>query len=80
MGRFLLSKGMESTGAHTRIAVTVVRFVGADEPKRLIMGFMLAAALHVDFQHCHRIDAIAGCARGDCHFEAPSAGNPSVKA
>jgi sodium-dependent dicarboxylate transporter 2/3/5 len=35
---------MESTGAHTRIAVTVVRFVGADEPKRLIMGFMLAAA------------------------------------
>ncbi len=45
MGGFLLSKGMESTGAHTRIAVTVVRFVGADEPKRLIMGFMLAAAL-----------------------------------
>ncbi|MBT6180958.1 MAG: SLC13/DASS family transporter, partial [Halieaceae bacterium] len=45
MGGFLLSKGMESTGAHTRIAVSVVRFVGADEPHRLIMGFMLAAAL-----------------------------------
>lgn len=45
LGGFLLSKGMESTGAHTRIAVTVVRFVGADEPKRLILGFMLAAAL-----------------------------------
>ena len=45
LGGFLLSKGMESTGAHTRIAVTVVRLVGADEPKRLIMGFMLAAAL-----------------------------------
>ena len=45
MGGFLLSKGMESTGAHTRIAITVVRFVGANEPKRLILGFMLAAAL-----------------------------------
>lgn len=45
MGGFLLSRGMESTGAHTRIAVTVVRFVGADEPRRLILGFMLAAAL-----------------------------------
>ena len=45
MGGFLLSKGMESTGAHTRIAITVVKFVGANEPKRLILGFMLAAAL-----------------------------------
>lgn len=45
MGGFLLSKGMESTGAHTRIAITVVQFVGANEPKRLILGFMLAAAL-----------------------------------
>ena len=45
MGGFLLSKGMESTGAHTRIALTVVRLVGANEPRRLILGFMLAAAL-----------------------------------
>ena len=45
MGGFLLSKGMESTGAHTRIALTVVRLVGANEPRRLLLGFMLAAAL-----------------------------------
>lgn len=45
MGGFLLSKGMESTGAHARIALTVVRLVGANEPRRLILGFMLAAAL-----------------------------------
>ena len=45
MGGFLLSKGMESTGAHTRIALTVVRLVGANEPRRLILGFMLAAAV-----------------------------------
>ena len=45
MGGFLLSKGMESTGAHTRIALTVVRLVGANEPRKLILGFMLAAAL-----------------------------------
>lgn len=45
LGGFLLSKGMESSGAHKRLAVGVVRAVGADKPHRLILGFMLAAAL-----------------------------------
>ena len=45
LGGFLLSKGMESSGAHKRLAVGVVRTVGADKPHRLILGFMLAAAL-----------------------------------
>lgn len=45
LGGFLLSKGMESSGAHKRLAVGVVRAVGADNPHRLILGFMLAAAL-----------------------------------
>jgi sodium-dependent dicarboxylate transporter 2/3/5 len=45
LGGFLLSKGMESSGAHKRLAVGVVRAVGADKPHRLVLGFMLAAAL-----------------------------------
>ena len=45
LGGFLLSKGMESSGAHKRLAVGVVRAVGADKPTRLVLGFMLAAAL-----------------------------------
>ena len=39
LGGFLLSKGMESSGAHKRLAVGVVRAVGADKPHRLILGF-----------------------------------------
>ncbi|MEK9656654.1 MAG: SLC13 family permease [Halieaceae bacterium] len=44
MGGFLLSRGMESTGAHHRIALTVVNLVGGDNPRRLVLGFMLAGA------------------------------------
>jgi sodium-dependent dicarboxylate transporter 2/3/5 len=44
MGGFLLSRGMESTGAHHRIALTVVNLVGGDSPRRLVLGFMLAGA------------------------------------
>lgn len=45
LGGFLLSRGMESTGAHRRVALGVVRLVGSDSPRRLILGFMVAAAL-----------------------------------
>ena len=45
MGGFLLSRGMESTGAHHRIALTVVNVVGGQRPKQLVLGFMLAGAL-----------------------------------
>ena len=44
MGGFLLSRGMESTGAHRRLALGVVRLVGSDSPRRLVLGFMLAGA------------------------------------
>ena len=44
MGGFLLSKGMGPRGL-TRDCSDSCSLVGADEPKRLIMGFMLAAAL-----------------------------------
>ena len=45
MGGFLLSRGMESTGAHLRIALTVVNVVGGQRPRQLVLGFMLAGAL-----------------------------------
>ena len=45
MGGFLLSRGMESTGAHHRVALTVVNLVGGHRPHRLVLGFMLAGAL-----------------------------------
>ena len=40
MGGFLLSRGMESTGAHHRVALTVVHLVGGHNPRRLVLGFM----------------------------------------
>ena len=44
LGGFLLSRGMESSGAHRRLALGVVRLVGSDSPRRLVIGFMLAGA------------------------------------
>ncbi len=45
LGGFLLSRGMESTGAHHRIALSVVKLVGGHKPRRLVLGFMVAGAL-----------------------------------
>ena len=44
LGGFLLSKAMEHSGAHRRIALGLVRVVGADSGRRLVLGFMIAAA------------------------------------
>ncbi|MDO8861766.1 SLC13 family permease [Haliea sp. E1-2-M8] len=44
LGGFLLSKAMEHSGAHRRIAIGMVRLVGAQSGRRLVMGFMIAAA------------------------------------
>lgn len=44
LGGFLLSRGMEATGAHRRLALGVVRLVGSDSPRRLVFGFMVAGA------------------------------------
>lgn len=44
LGGFLLSRGMESTGAHRRLALGVVQLVGADSPRRVVLGFMIAGA------------------------------------
>ncbi|MDG1066254.1 MAG: SLC13 family permease [Luminiphilus sp.] len=45
LGGFLLSRGMESTGAHERVALGVIRLVGSDSPRRLVLGFMIAGAV-----------------------------------
>lgn len=44
LGGFMLSKGMEHSGAHRRIALAMVRSFGASSGRRLVMGFMVAAA------------------------------------
>jgi solute carrier family 13 (sodium-dependent dicarboxylate transporter), member 2/3/5 len=44
MGGFMLSKGLEKSGVHERLALYMINFVGASG-KRLVWGFMIAAAL-----------------------------------
>lgn len=45
MGGFFLSTAMERSGAHRRIALSMVRAVGGQGGRRLVLGFMLATAL-----------------------------------
>ncbi|MCP4467542.1 MAG: SLC13/DASS family transporter [Halieaceae bacterium] len=45
LGGFLLSKAMEHSGAHRRIALGMVNVFGASSGRRLVMGFMAAAAV-----------------------------------
>lgn len=45
MGGAILSRAMEKSGAHRRLALSMVNLVGGRDQKRLVFGFMLAAAL-----------------------------------
>jgi sodium-dependent dicarboxylate transporter 2/3/5 len=45
LGGFLLSKAMEYSGTHRRIALGMVHLFGASSDRRLVMGFMAAAAV-----------------------------------
>ncbi|GAB5451040.1 MAG: SLC13 family permease [Halioglobus sp.] len=45
LGGFILSKAMEHTGAHRRVALGMVGSFGASSGRRLVMGFMAAAAV-----------------------------------
>jgi sodium-dependent dicarboxylate transporter 2/3/5 len=45
LGGFLLSQAMEASGAHRRIALGMIRLFGAGSPRRLVLGFMAAAAV-----------------------------------
>ena len=44
LGGFILSTAMERSGAHRRIALTMVRALGGQSPRRLVLGFMCASA------------------------------------
>lgn len=45
MGGFLLSLAMESSGAHRRMALGMLRLTGGSSGVRIVLGFLLAAAL-----------------------------------
>lgn len=45
LGGFILSKAMEYSGAHYRVAMFMVGLFGASSGKRLVFGFMAAAAI-----------------------------------
>ena len=45
MGGFILSTAMEKSGAHRRIALTMVNLFGGQSSRRLVFGFMAASAL-----------------------------------
>ncbi len=45
LGGFLLSTAMESSGAHRRLALHMVRLTGGGSCRRIVLGFMLASAL-----------------------------------
>jgi sodium-dependent dicarboxylate transporter 2/3/5 len=45
MGGFILSTAMERSGAHRRVALTMVNLFGGSSSRRLVFGFMAAAAL-----------------------------------
>ncbi|MEX0943471.1 MAG: SLC13 family permease [Pseudomonadales bacterium] len=45
MGGFILSTAMEDSGAHRRVALTMVNLFGGHSSRRLVFGFMSAAAL-----------------------------------
>jgi solute carrier family 13 (sodium-dependent dicarboxylate transporter), member 2/3/5 len=45
LGGFLLSKAMEHSGAHRRVAIAMMGVFGVSSGRRLVMGFMAASAL-----------------------------------
>ncbi len=45
MGAFILAQALEASGAHKRVALGMVNLFGGHSPRRLLMGFMAAAAL-----------------------------------
>jgi sodium-dependent dicarboxylate transporter 2/3/5 len=45
LGGFILSKAMERSGAHRRLALGMVRMVGGVGGRRLVLGFMVASAV-----------------------------------
>jgi len=45
MGGAMLSRAMEKSGAHRRLALSMVNLVGGHDQRRMVFGFMVAAAI-----------------------------------
>ena len=45
MGAFMLAKAVEASGVHRRIALNLVRWIGAAETRRIVLAFMIASAV-----------------------------------
>ncbi|BCG65755.1 MAG: solute carrier family 13 [Methyloprofundus sp.] len=45
MGGFMLSKSLEKSGVHRRLAIYMVRLVGVNNGRCVVIGFMFAAAI-----------------------------------
>ena len=45
MGAFMLSKSLEKSGVHRRLAVYMIQLTGAGSARRLVIAFMLTSAL-----------------------------------
>ncbi|QOL27120.1 SLC13/DASS family transporter [Thalassotalea sp. LPB0316] len=45
MGAFMLSKALEKSNVHERLAIYMIKLVGLSSGKRLVFAFMLAAAI-----------------------------------
>ena len=45
MGAFMLSKAIEKSGTHQRLAVYMVKLIGVSSGRRLVLGFMLASGI-----------------------------------
>lgn len=45
MGAFMLSKSLEKSNVHQRLAIYMLRMTGSQNAKRLVLGFMLTAAI-----------------------------------
>ncbi len=45
LGGFVLSMALEKSGAHRRLALGMVRLVGATSRRRIVLGFMVATAI-----------------------------------
>jgi len=45
MGAFMLSKAIEKSGAHERLALYMLKLVGVSSGKRLVLGFMITSSV-----------------------------------
>ncbi len=45
MGAFMLSKAIEKSGVHKRLALNLIHAIGNDNGRRIVLAFMLTAAL-----------------------------------